>query len=165
MPLVHQIKATVHDKTPLWKEVKLQTYFTAHGRIDYFVVIDDEKKGILGSDNSLALLLPQPEKELFLKLEKDYEAVKGDIEKQASVVYDFGNSRSERVPWLETTGFPHHLATLPDEEIWSSYKLPPKRELNADMEDAKTPALVRILVAAKSVLRDVYQLCSDTSPD
>jgi hypothetical protein len=69
-------------QTPLWKEAKLQTYFTAHGRIDYFIVVeDDEEKGILGADMGLALILPQPEKELFLKLEKDYEAVKVDIEK------------------------------------------------------------------------------------
>ena len=49
-----------------------------------------------------------------------------------------------------------------DEEIKSSYELPPKKELDADAEDAD---LVRIVAAAEAVLRDAYQLCSDTSPD
>ena len=70
------------------------------------------------------------------------------------------------MPWLhDLTGFPYHLTTLKDEEIWSSYKLPLKKELNTGSEDTKDPKLVRILVIAKAVLRDAYRLCSDTSPD
>jgi len=42
---------------------------------------------------------------------------------------------------------------LKDEEIKSSYKLPPKKELDVDAKDAD---LVRILAAAKAVLRDAY---------
>ncbi|KAE8445096.1 hypothetical protein EG329_013811 [Mollisiaceae sp. DMI_Dod_QoI] len=96
----------------------------------------------------------------------DYKDVKCDLEEQATVVQDIGDSRSERVPWLhDLTGFPYHLTTLKDEEIWSSYKLPPKKELAAGSEDATDPKLVRILVAAEAVLRDAYRLCSDTSPD
>jgi hypothetical protein len=50
--------------------------------------------------------------------------------------------------------------------LTESEKLPPKRELNTGSgENAKDPTLVRILVAAKAVLRDAYRLCSDTSPD
>jgi hypothetical protein len=37
--------------------------------------------------------------------------------------------------------------------------------LDAGAENAEDPDLVRILVIAKAVLRDVYRLCSDTSPD
>jgi hypothetical protein len=122
------------------EECALQTYFTAKGRIDYFVVVDEETGRDLGRAGG-SVPLTQPEKELFAQLEQDYEAVKGDIGEQASNVHDFGDSRSERVPWLETTGYPHHLATLRDEEIWSSYKLPPKRELDADTQDAKTTDL------------------------
>ena len=40
------------------------------------------------------------------------------------------------------TGFLYHMTTLKDEEIWSSYKLPPKKELDAGSEDAKDPNLV-----------------------
>ena len=142
----------------------MQTYFTAKGLIDYFVVLDEEKGRVCrtaGGPN----LLTEPEKELFAKLEQDYKDVKGDIEEQASIVHDFGDSRSERVPWLEITGFLYHLSTLQDKEIWSSYKLPPKKELEVAMQDTKAPDLVRIVVAAEAVLRDAYELCSDTSPD
>jgi hypothetical protein len=56
--------------------------------------------------------------------------VKDDIEEQASIVHDFRDSWSARVPWLERTDFPYHLAKLKDEEIKSLYELPPKREPN-----------------------------------
>jgi hypothetical protein len=88
----------------------------------------------------------------------------GDLEEQATVVHDFGDSRAERVPWLERTDFPSHLAGLKDEEIKSSYTLPPKKHLDTGAEGAPDPDLVRILAAAEAVLRDVYELCSDTSP-
>ena len=52
-----------------------------------------------------------------MKLEKDYKDVKGDIEEQANIVHDFGDSRSERVLWLERMAFPYHTITLKDEEI------------------------------------------------
>ena len=60
---------------------------------------------------------------------------------------------------------PSLLAKLKNEEIWGSYKLPPKRELNARGEEAEDPTLVRILVVTEAVLRDAYQLYNDTSPD
>jgi hypothetical protein len=100
---------------------------------------------------------------LFVKLEKDYKDVKDDIEEQASIVYDFGDSRPERVLWLEQIDFLSHLARLKDEEIWSSYTLPLKKVLDAGAKNAEDLDLVRILVAAKAVLRDAYWLCSDTS--
>lgn len=102
---------------------------------------------------------------MFEKLEKDCKDVTCDLEEQASVVYDFGDSRSERVPWLEQTEFPSHLARLKDEEIKSLYTLLPKKVLDANAENAEDSNLVRILVAAEAVLRDVYKLCSKTSPD
>jgi len=163
MSAVHEIKAKEHEKSPLWKECRLQTYFTGKGLIEYFVVVEGPNQSSRSKLDTARLT--KTEEELFIKLEKDYEDVKGDIEEQASVVHDFGDSRSERVPWLERTGFPSHLAGLKDEEIWSSYKLPPKKELDAGSEDAEDPSLVRILVAAEAVLRDAYRLCSDTSPD
>jgi hypothetical protein len=104
----------------------------------------------------------EAEKVLFERLEEDYKGVKDDIKEQASIVHDFGDSRSARVPWLEQTDFPFHLAKLKDKEIKSSYELLPKKELDADAKDAD---LVRIVAAAEAVLRDAYQLCSDTSLD
>ncbi|KFZ14980.1 hypothetical protein V501_02944, partial [Pseudogymnoascus sp. VKM F-4519 (FW-2642)] len=77
----------------------------------------------------------------------------------------FADSRSERVPWLERVEFPSHTATLKDEEVWSSYKLLPKKEVDGGAEGAIDPNLVCILAAAEAMLRDAYKLCSDTSPD
>ena len=37
-------------------------------------------------------------KDLFIKLEKDYEDVEGDIGDQVSMVQDFGDSRLAKVP-------------------------------------------------------------------
>ena len=108
------------------------------------------------------LPLTDLEKACFRTLEEDHQKTKGNIIKQASIVHDFGDSRSARVPWLERTDFPFHLGKLKDEEIKSSYELPPQRVPNTD---AKDPDLVRIVAAAEAVLRDAYQLCSDTSSD
>ncbi|KAE8448571.1 hypothetical protein EG329_008996 [Mollisiaceae sp. DMI_Dod_QoI] len=130
-----------------------------------FPTTNNKKEGFLASGNDSALLT-QPEKKLFEKLEQDYKDVKCDFEEQIIVVQDIGDLKSERVLWLhDLTGFPYHLTTLKDEEIWSSYKLPPKKELAAGSENAINPKLVRILVAAEAVLRDAYRLCSDTSPN
>jgi hypothetical protein len=108
---------------------------TAKGRIDYFVVVANGKEDarVLRTAKGLVLLV-QPEKELFEKLEEDYKAVKDDLEEQASVVQDF-DSKSARVPWLERTQFVSYLATLKDKEIRGSYKLPPRKEGAADAED------------------------------
>jgi hypothetical protein len=47
------------------------------------------------------------------------------------------------VLWLhDLTQFPSHLTTLKDEEIWSLYKLPLKKVLDADAESAEDPDLV-----------------------
>jgi hypothetical protein len=70
------------------------------------------------------------------------------------------------VLWLyNVIGFLYYNTILKDEEIWSLYKLPPKKELNISSKNTKDLNLVRILVAAKAVLRDAYQLYSDTLLD
>jgi len=96
MPQAHKIKATVHKSCALWRAVKLQTYFTAFGLIDYFVVVDEENGGVKGTARG-SMPVTEPEKELFEKLEKDYKDMKCDLEEQATVVQDIGDSRSERV--------------------------------------------------------------------
>jgi hypothetical protein len=58
------------------------------------------------------------------------------------VVHDFGDSWSERVPWLERPAFPSHLARLQDKEIKSLYALPPKKVLDASAENAEETGLV-----------------------
>lgn len=70
------------------------------------------------------------------------------------------------MPWLhDLTGFPYHMLNLKGEEIWSSYKLLLKKELDSSSKNTEDPDLVRILAAAEAMLRDAYRLCSDTSAD
>jgi hypothetical protein len=57
------------------------------------------------------------------------------------------------------------MPTLKDKEIWSLYKLLPKKKLNISNKNTKDLNLVWILVVTKAVLRDVYQLYNNTSPD
>ena len=96
MSAIYEIKAKEYKKSPLWKECKLQTYFTGKGLIDYFIIIEGPSQSSRSKLDSTTLT--KTKKELFIKLEKDYEDTKGNIEEQASIVYDFGDSRSERVP-------------------------------------------------------------------
>jgi hypothetical protein len=78
MSAVHGIKAKEHEKSPLWKECKLQTYFTGKGLIDFFIVIEGPSQS--GRSKLDSATLTKTKKELFVKLEKDYEDAKGDIE-------------------------------------------------------------------------------------
>jgi hypothetical protein len=61
----------------------LQTYFTAKGRIDYFIVVDKETGGEIAR-GSMSLI--ELKKELFKQLEKDYKDVKCDLKEQATIV-------------------------------------------------------------------------------
>jgi hypothetical protein len=67
----------------------LEIYFTAGGRIEYFVVVEEaeeEERKLLGIGKAL---LTDSEKVCFGKLEENYQKTKDDIIKQASIVYDF----------------------------------------------------------------------------
>lgn len=52
-----------------------------------------------------------------------------DAEEQTRIVQDFEGSRSARLPWLGTLGFPTFLRDVKDDEIKASYTLLPKRAL------------------------------------
>lgn len=160
----HGRKANEHKATPLWQECLLQTYFTAGGCIDYFRVVEDAAANNNGGGDEVPLT--QPEKDSLDKIERNVLDIKKDLFQEAGVVRDIKESRSERIPWLhDVTRVPFHLVHLKDEEIWASYKLPSKKELEGDHSAAGDPQLVRILNAAEAMMREAYQLCSDTSPD
>jgi hypothetical protein len=98
---VYRVRAKEHKLRPLWEECLLQTYFTARGCIDYFVVVEAEAKG-RQNKGALAcaispVLLAEKEKTYFEELEKDHQKTKDDVIEQASIVYDFGDSKSARV--------------------------------------------------------------------
>jgi hypothetical protein len=120
-PKEHHKKARAHhDASPLWAECRLQTYFTAKGLIKYFLVSDAQPP------KAAAAGLSAPETDLFRKLDEDITKAEDDAERKGGVVQDFTESKSSRVPWLATLGFPAHLRGLKDDEIRSSYMLPPK---------------------------------------
>jgi hypothetical protein len=172
MPSIHHVKAAAHKRSALWTECRLQTYFTAKGLIDYFVVVAGKTRPELvrGLGRSAATasgggdpLLTEGEKAYFEKIEEDFEKVKEEVAKEAGIVHDFEDSRASHVPWLERTGFHSHLKELLDEEIYGSYKLPSDRELEGGSFD--DPTLARIIAGTRSLLNAAYELCSDTSPD
>jgi hypothetical protein len=124
----HGRTAKEHGLSPLWRSCQLQTYFTAKGRIDYFEVASPTQQA-----SQAQLKAPPPlalaKQALFASLEHSASTIQQDIIEQASIVRDLNSSRTERVPWLEKTGFPAYLAGLQDSQIKSAYKLPPKLNL------------------------------------
>jgi hypothetical protein len=94
--VVYGKKAKEHDKEPLWEKCLLQSYFTTRSRVDYFVVIEEGAKDIV-EQSITDPVLSQPKTDLFIKLEEDYKNVKRDIKEQASIVYNFKDSKSERM--------------------------------------------------------------------
>ncbi|KAH6960097.1 hypothetical protein BKA56DRAFT_662594 [Ilyonectria sp. MPI-CAGE-AT-0026] len=168
----HSMKASQHrEAVPLWRGCRLQTYFTAKGRIDYFIVEDPSSSSASrGEAAVLGLLTPllsQEEGNLFDRLKADIDQASRDLDEKAGVVQDAEESRADRVPWLVHTGFPTHMRELRDAEIQSSYSLPPKKLLDGDGggEGEDDSDLIRILIAAEATLRDAYRLCSDKSLD
>jgi hypothetical protein len=63
--------------------------------IDYFVIVEGPSQSSRSTLDSARLT--KTKEELFVKLEKDYADVKVDIEEQASIVYNIGDLRAERV--------------------------------------------------------------------
>jgi len=159
----HQIKAASHcPRQPLWRTCQLQTYFTGKGRIDYFEVASPSQASQASQAQLKAPPLALAEQALFASLEHSASTIEQDITEQAGIVRDLNASRTERVPWLEKTGFPSYLAGLQDSQIKSAYKLPPKDPAKATNSDRD---LARILAAVQALLSQAYQLCSKTSPD
>jgi len=66
-------------------------YFTIEKYINYFIIVDKKKEKVSEIAKDFALLI-EPEKKLFVKLEKNYSNIKNNIKKQASIVYNFRNS-------------------------------------------------------------------------
>ncbi|GKU14993.1 unnamed protein product, partial [Fusarium langsethiae] len=139
------------DDKPLWRPCRLQTYFTAKGLIDYFVVDDPltlPRTGAAGAVEMAsrpltpgsALLTSPPSQEeeegkLFEDIKADVIQASRDLEVKASKVEGIDESRADHVPWLIHTGFPTHLRGLRDTEILSSYALPRSMDPLDDDDD------------------------------
>ena len=169
----------------LWEEYQLQTFFAARSRVDYFVVAgaSTDDGGALGHEQPVdegdseggreeeygrdskevggrrkTAEVPTAAERLFERLGSDVLNAAWSAKGGGDCVVEEFDSKMSRVPWLERTGFPAHLAGLRDKEISSSYQLP-----RSDSEDEAD--LRRISDAAEGVLRDAYELCNDKSPE
>lgn len=183
----HKRTASEHaaDSTRLWKACTLQTYFTAKGLIDYFI-IEDEETLLLSMLPRHECFGPDPSSmdlQLLHGLKADLQQAARDVESRAAVVHDLGDARGDRERWLVQTGFPTHLHGLRDEEIRSSFRLPretdilpgrtPRRitiatktaGLGTDIKDEDDGEVdLRImLVAAEALFRKGYSLVADRS--
>jgi len=54
-------------------------YFIIKNHINYFIVVDKKKSGVSRIARDSTLLI-KPKKELFVKLKKNYNNIKNDIE-------------------------------------------------------------------------------------
>ncbi|SCO86116.1 uncharacterized protein FRV6_10243 [Fusarium oxysporum] len=100
---VHGRKASEHTNAmPLWRACKLQTYFTAKGLIDYFLVEEDPSLPLTGgalAGSGLAMAsTSQEEGKLFEDLKADIIQASHDLDKEAEIVQDVEASRADRVP-------------------------------------------------------------------
>jgi hypothetical protein len=98
MPAVYKILAVGHKISPLWKEYKLQTYFTRKGLIDYFEVTNSSPTERMSAAINSTTLLTESKRLCFEKASADYKTVKDEIAKEAGIVYDFKDSWASRVP-------------------------------------------------------------------
>ena len=94
MLLVYQIKVAAHKKSILQKEYKLQTYFTAKGLINYFVIVNKSRsKDYLFIAIDKPILLTKNKKVYFEKIKIDYQKAKEEIVIEASIIHDFKDSQ------------------------------------------------------------------------
>ncbi|KAH7465222.1 hypothetical protein FOMA001_g17347 [Fusarium oxysporum f. sp. matthiolae] len=85
---VHGKKASEHTNAmPLWRACKLQTYFTAKGLINYFVVEEDPSLpttgGVLAGSGLATASASQEEGKLFGELKADIIQASRDLEEEA----------------------------------------------------------------------------------
>ncbi|EFZ03297.2 tlh3 [Metarhizium robertsii ARSEF 23] len=201
MPRHGRTASQNREGSPLWEACRLQTYLTAKGRIDYFTVKGSSDSGRDSNNDNTPPLgrgIAQPplytgpppsaaEETLFDGLRGDLREAARDLEDKAAVVEDAGRDRADRQPWLVHTGFPTHLRGLLNTEIWSSFKLPKKKNMlfqsgrtkveektddhgidvaGDDGEDeGEEEDLRRILTAADALFESAYTLVSDRSPN
>ncbi len=181
----HGKTASQHDPDGrrLWGSCVLQTYFTAKGMIDYFVVQEDERGCGSARAATTARLQgeyqgPRPcsaERQLLHELRADLKQAARDAEEKAAKVEDVGEGRGDRKRWLVQLGFASHLHGLRDSEIRASFKLPKKRHVLAQVkadgpeephregQDDEDKELRTILGAVDILLRKGYDLVADRS--
>ncbi|SPJ84073.1 uncharacterized protein FTOL_10589 [Fusarium torulosum] len=164
---------------PLWRVCKLQTYFTAKGLIDYFVVEDPSPSmtGGVPSGTGLATApTSQEEGKLFEDLKADIIQASRDLDEEAGIVQDVEESRADRglrdTEIISSYALPRSIDPPLDDGIYSEGDDDDDDDDNDDIDEYKGDGtgraatdLRRILAAAEGMLRDAYRLCNDKSPE
>ena len=89
----HQQKPAVHEKSPLWRECKLQTFFAENRWVRYFVI-----NGATGTVDAGTKSLDSGEADFFEQLDEDITVIEEDTKTEANIVYGFDHYRSAVVP-------------------------------------------------------------------
>ncbi|KUJ19611.1 uncharacterized protein LY89DRAFT_780523 [Mollisia scopiformis] len=146
-----QQKPVLHQKSPLWRRCKLQTFFAEKQHIRYFVA-DDAKGAVDAGTKSLDLR----EADFFKQLSEDVAVVEEDAKAEANVVHGFGSHKSAVVPWLRRTGIEEHTRGLKKDEMHASFAVPKTAE--------SEPELFLMLEIIDEIFIEAHSWCFD-GPD
>jgi hypothetical protein len=83
----------VYEKSPLWRECKLQTFFAENRWVRYFVI-----NGATGAVDTGTKSLDSGEIDFFGQLDKDVAVTEENTKAEANIVHGFDRYRSAVVP-------------------------------------------------------------------
>ena len=147
----HQQKPAVHEKSPLWRECKLQTFFAENRWVRYFIV-DGATEAVDAGTKSL----DSGEADFFGQLDKDAAVAEEDAKAEANIVHGFDRHRSAVVPWLIRTGIEEHTRGLKKDEMHASFAVPKTTE--------SEPELFLMLEVMDEIFTEAHSWCFD-GPD
>ena len=147
----HQQKPAVHEKSPLWRECKLQTFFAENRWVRYFIV-----NGATEAVDAGTKSLDSGEADFFGQLDKDAAVAEEDAKAEANIVHGFDRHRSAVVPWLIRTGIEEHTRGLKKDEMHASFAVPKTTE--------SEPELFLMLEVMDEIFTEAHSWCFD-GPD
>ncbi|PMD22415.1 hypothetical protein NA56DRAFT_658321 [Hyaloscypha hepaticicola] len=147
----YQQKPVVYEKSPLWREYKLQTFFAENCWIRYFIVNGATEAVDTGTKN-----LDSGETDFFGQLNKDVAVAEEDTKVEANIIHGFDRYRSAMVPWLIRTGIKEYTRDLKKDEMHVSFAVSKTTE--------SEPELFLILEVMDEIFIEAYSWCFD-SPD
>ncbi|KUJ14609.1 uncharacterized protein LY89DRAFT_720881 [Mollisia scopiformis] len=129
----HQQKLALHEKSPLWRGCKLQTFFAENRWVRYFVVEEGEVAARGSSECSFIASLDSREADFFTQLDEDAAIAGEDAKAEANTVHGFGSHKSAVVPWLRRTGIEEHTRGLKKDEMHTSFAVPKNAESEPEL--------------------------------
>ncbi len=145
----HQQKPALHQKSPLWRACKLQTFFAKKQHIRYFVA-DDAKEAAGALDASIKSL-DSGEADFFKQLSEDVAVAEEDAKAEANIVHGFSGHKSAIMPWLRRTGIEEHTRGLKKDEMHASFAVPKAAE--------SEPELVLMLEVMDEIFIEAHSWC------